>query len=101
MKKYYVPRRCISCDWNQSINLSYLTTEVTILQKVVTYKDNMPDEEYYVVSFPHIEKDGVYFSNKNKYKQVFENPNECQKECERLNLRASQSFDNSKLEHEM
>ncbi len=86
MQKYFAPRRCISCDWSNLPNVTYVVSPIEIEQKVTIFEENEPKNEYFIVNFPKKQHDGIDFCERAKVKKIYDNEQECQKRCHTLNL---------------
>lgn len=86
MQKYFAPRRCISCDWANLPNVSYIVSPATIEKRVIVYEENKPKDYYYIVKFPEKKQDGIDFCDNTKIRKIYTDKQECQNRCHELNL---------------
>ncbi len=86
MRNYFAPRRCVSCDWNNLPNVTYIVSPIEIEKRVILYDSNTPKEVYYIVKFPQKKQDGVDFCEKTRINKIYTSEQECQNRCHTLNL---------------
>ena len=95
MKKYFAPRKCINGDWSKRPNIEYFVSEVSIKEKIIYFKNNLPYAINYIVEYPELSAQNTFISEKTaKLNKVYDNQEDAKKECLDLNLNILSKYNN-------